>query len=466
PEPRTIFTGVRKLPPAHRVVFRKGDRTAAPEPYWDVTFAEGGAASAASEDRCGAELLERMRDGVRVRLVSEVPLGAFLSGGVDSSGVVAMMASLQSEPVHTCTIAFGEPRFDESEYASEVARRYGTDHLAERVSPDLFDLVDRLASFYDEPYADSSAMPTYRLCGLARKRVTVALSGDGGDENVAGYRRYRWHMVEERVRGVVPGPVRRPLFGLAARLYPKADWAPRWLRAKATLEGIARDSVEAYHHTVSLAREGTRARLFHDDLKRTLGGYRAIEVMRRHAAHGPRHDPLSLIQYLDLKTYLPGDILTKVDRASMAHSLEVRVPLLDHPLVEWLATVPPGLKLRGREGKYLLKRALEPHLPHDLLYRPKMGFGVPIGLWFRGPLKQRLQESLLGPGIAARGFFEPEFVARLVREHQSGQREHSAVLWSLLMFDASLRHLDALRPTGPAWRESETDVPPARVRAS
>ncbi|MGE5176191.1 MAG: asparagine synthase (glutamine-hydrolyzing), partial [Hyphomicrobiales bacterium] len=230
PEPRTIFTGVRKLPPAHRVVFRKGDRSAVAEPYWDVSFTEDGASAPASEERCGAELLERMRDAVRVRLVSEVPLGAFLSGGVDSSGVVAMMASLQSEPVHTCTIAFGEPRFDESEYASEVARRYKTDHLAERVSPDLFDLVDRLASFYDEPYADSSAMPTYRLCGLARKRVTVALSGDGGDENVAGYRRYRWHMVEERVRGVVPGPIRRPLFGLAARLYPKADWAPRWLR--------------------------------------------------------------------------------------------------------------------------------------------------------------------------------------------------------------------------------------------
>jgi len=354
--------------------------------------------------------------------------------------VVAMMAGLSSGPVNTCTMAFGERAFDESAFAEEVARRYGTSHQVERVDPDSFDLVGRLGRIYDEPFADSSAIPTYRVCGLARKRVTVALSGDGGDESLAGYRRYRWHVAEDVVRGSVPRAIRRPLFGFLGEMYPKADWAPRILRAKATLQGFAKDSLEGYFHSVSLMTDSQRQGLYRDSFRSELQGYHALEVFRRHGRRAPAAS-LSMVQYLDLKTYLPGDILTKVDRASMAHSLEVRGPLLDHTLVEWLAGLPPEMKLRRGRGKYLFTKALEPYLSQELLYRPKMGFGVPLASWFRGPLRERLRESVLGEAMSQLGWFDRESIQRMVDQHQSGVRDHSAPLWSLMMFEASLRRL-------------------------
>jgi asparagine synthase (glutamine-hydrolysing) len=229
-----------------------------------------------------------------------------------------------------------------------------------------------------------------------------------------------------------------------SRLYPKADWAPRFLRARATLEAMARDTVDGYFHSVSTLGDPLRRRLFSPGFRRQLQGYEAAEVLRGHARGAPVDHPLSLVQYLDLKTWLPGDILTKVDRASMAHALEVRVPLLDHPLVEWLASLPPTFKLQGREGKYLFKKALEPYLPADTLYRPKMGFSVPLAAWFRGPLKERVRHAVLGAGLADSGIFDRSFLQRLVDQHQSGVRDHSVPLWSLLMFEAFQRNvLDA-----------------------
>jgi asparagine synthase (glutamine-hydrolysing) len=387
----------------------------------------------------------RLRDAVNVRLISEVPLGAFLSGGVDSSAVVAMMAGCSDEPVNTCSISFGDPAFDESAYAQTVADRYGTRHHVERVDSDDFNLLDTLSQVYDEPFADSSAIPTYRLCELARKNVTVALSGDGGDENFAGYRRYRWHVYEERMRSIMPLALRAPVFGVLGNLYPKADWAPKLLRAKSTLEALARDSVEGYFHSVSVMGDPMRARLASDSFRRELQGYRAIEVLHRHARNGPRDEPLSLVQYLDMKTYLVGDIMTKVDRASMAHSLEVREPLLDHPLMEWLSGLPPSLKLQGREGKYLFKQALEPYLPQEILYRPKMGFAVPLASWFRGPLRQRVKEAVLGPVLLDSGYFNPAFLRQMVEAHLSGARDHGVTLWSLLMLEAFLRKVMGAR---------------------
>ncbi len=380
-----------------------------------------------------------------VRLIAEVPLGAFLSGGVDSSAVVAMMAGCSDEPVNTCSISFGDPAFNESAYAQKVADRYRTRHHVERVDTEDFGLLDTLASVYDEPFADSSAIPTFRLCELARKNVTVALSGDGGDENFAGYRRYRWHVYEERMRSVMPLALRAPVFGVLGNLYPKADWAPKVLRAKSTLEALARDSVEGYFHSVSVMGDAMRGRLCSDSFRRELQGYRAIEVLQRHARNAPRDEPLSLVQYLDMKTYLVGDIMTKVDRASMAHSLEVREPLLDHPLMEWLSGLPPSLKLRGREGKYLFKKALEPYLPQEILYRPKMGFSVPLDSWFRGPLRQRVKEAVLGPVMLDCGYFNPTFLRQMVEAHQSGARDHGVTLWSLLMFEAFLRKVMGAR---------------------
>lgn len=437
-EPRTIFSGARKLEPGHRLTIRRGQPIPAPQDYWDVRFT--------LDNRIGAEdamdeLRARLDESVRLRLIAEVPLGAFLSGGVDSSAVVATMAGLSDTPVHTCSIAFDDPAFNEAAFAQTVADRYQTDHFVQTVQCDDFDLIDTLARLYDEPYADSSAIPTYRVCQLARQRVTVALSGDGGDESFGGYRRYRMHLMEERMRSALPAGIRQPLFGLLGRLYPKADWAPRMFRAKTTFEGMARTSVEAYFHSVSILRGPMRDQLFSAGFKRELAGYDARQVFDRHAAAAGTDDPLALIQYLDTKTYLVGDINTKVDRASMAHSLEVREPLMDHELVDWLATLPSDLKIRGQEGKYLLKKAMEPKLPHDILYRPKMGFAVPLARWFRGPLKQRVRDAVLGDRLLGTGWFDRAYLTHLVDAHQAGTRDYSAPLWTLLMFEAFLRNV-------------------------
>jgi len=447
PEPKTIFRQAHKLPPAHTLTLVRGGAVRAPAAYWDVPFRPH---APMDEREAAAELRRRVHAAVGSHMVADVPLGAFLSGGVDSSAVVSAMAGASADPVETCSISFGEAAFDESAYAQQVARQYGTRHHVERVAADDFSLVDKLAGLYDEPFADSSAMPTYRVCQLARKRVTVALSGDGGDENLAGYRRYRWHMMEERLRARLPLAARRPLFGLMGNLYPKADWAPRVLRAKSTFESLARDSVEGYFHSVSLLGDKLRRQLFAKAFVRDLQGYTASEVLRAHARHAPTDDALSLVQYLDMKTYLPGDILTKVDRASMAHALEVRVPLLDHDLVEWISGLPPSMKLRGAEGKYLFKKSLEGDLPHDILFRDKMGFAVPLASWFRGPLRGVVRHALLGPVLAGTGIFDMAFIARMIDQHQSGRRDFSAPLWSLLMFESFLRNA-----LGMASRERE-----------
>ena len=437
-EPRTIFKQARKLSPAHTLTVRRGYPIGEPVAYWDVRFSLDNPISQADAE---AELVQRLQESVRLRMVAEVPLGAFLSGGVDSSAVVAMMASLSDVPVNTCAIGFDDPAFNESDFAKKVADRYQTCHRVEFVKSDDFDLIDTLACLYDEPYADSSAIPTYRVCQLARKHVTVALSGDGGDESLGGYRRYRMHLMEERLRAVLPMRVRGPVFGTLGRLYPKADWAPRLFRAKTTFEGLARTAVSSYFHTVSLMRGPMREALFSSRFKTDLGGYNAQEIFRRHAAQANTADPLALIQYLDLKTYLVGDINTKVDRASMAHSLEVREPLMDHELVQWLASLPSSYKIQGQEGKAIFKKSMESYLPQEVLYRPKMGFSVPLARWFRGPLKKRVRDAVLGERLKATGWFNSAYLNHLVEAHQSGRCDYSAPLWALLMFEAFLRQV-------------------------
>jgi asparagine synthase (glutamine-hydrolysing) len=274
--------------------------------------------------------------------------------------------------------------------------------------------------------------------------VTVSLSGDGGDESFGGYRRYHFHVMEERLRSTMPLAFRRPVFGLLGRVYPKADWAPRIFRAKTTFEALARDTIEAYASTVAFVREPMRRMLFSQRMLSSLGGYRATEVLRRHSLTAATDDPLGLVQYLDLKTYLVGDINTKVDRASMAHSLEVREPLMDHPLVEWLASLPSEFKLKGSEGKHLLKKSMEPLLPHEVMYRPKMGFAVPLAKWFRGPLRHRVQDSILGGRLLATGLFNEDALRKVVEGHQSGRFDHSTPIWTLLMFEAFLRRCDSV----------------------
>ena len=456
PDPHSIYRSVRKLPPAHCLVLRRGEPVGEPRAYWDVRFVDD---VRLGREEVAEELVFRLREAVRLRMIADVPLGAFLSGGVDSSGVVAMMAGLKADPVSTFSIAFGVRGWDESAYAAAIATRYGTDHHVREIDPNSFDLVDRLASIYDEPFGDSSAMPTFRVCAMARENVTVALSGDGGDEVFAGYRRYRWHCIEDRVRRLLPQSVRGPVFGALGRLYPKLDWLPRPFRAKATLQELARDPVGAYFSSVSVCGDALRRQLFSPALRRDLQGYSAVDLLRGHMARSGSEHALSQVQYADFKTYLPGDILTKVDRASMANSLEVRVPLLDHTLVEWAARLPPAFKLHRGEGKYVLKSALESYVPRDILYRPKQGFSVPLATWFRGPLRERLTQALRGPLQEDSGLFDMRFVGRLIEQHLSGAFDHSAPLWQLLMFDAFLRNSQVPRGNGLLSPKCELQAP-------
>ena len=438
PDPKSIYRSVSKLPPGHTLVIRRGASVPAPREYWDVKF--GGNAAIREEEAC-EELVSRLREAVRIRMIADVPLGAFLSGGVDSSAIVALMAGESPDPVDTCSISFPVASHDESKYARMVSDRYATRHHVREVDPYDFDLVDSLANFYDEPFADSSAMPTYRVCALARKHVTVALSGDGGDELYVGYRRYRWHHYEEMLRSRLPGKFRRPVFGALGALYPKLDWAPKVLRAKSTLQALSRDTVGGYFHSISLAHDGHRKRMYSQKMHRDLQGYHAGEVLRNAFDKAPTDDHLERVQYVDLKTYLPGDILTKVDRASMATSLEVRVPILDHKFVEWSASLPSSLKLVGREQKYLFKKALEPLVSRDVLYREKMGFAVPLSQWFRGPLRERAMAAVTSNVLAETGLFDMNYTSRLMEQHASGSSDHSAILWSLVMFESFLRQV-------------------------
>ena len=452
PDPKVIYRGVHKLPPASTLLARRGTGAALPAPrtYWRVCF---DVTAAGDEATLGAELIERLREAVDIRRISDVPIGAFLSGGVDSSAVVALMAALSPDAVNTFSIAFKQREFDESAYAAEHAERYGTRHFVRQVDADEFDLVDQLATIYDEPFGDSSAIPTYRVSAIAREQVTVALSGDGGDEFLAGYRRYPWHLAEERVRRALPAGFRRTLFGLLGRAYPKLDWAPRRLRAKSTFQELALDTVPGYFASVSKLNDQMRDRLYSDGFKRELAGYHAVELLQAEFASADSDDPLLQAQHADIRTWLAGGILVKVDRASMAASLETRAPILDHKFVEWTATLPPALKLNRQGGKYLFKRALEPHVSADILYRPKMGFSVPLAKWFRGPLRQRLRAAVSSKALQDTGIFDMRYLSSLAEQHISGRRDHSAALWSVLMFESFLRQVHGVglaTPAGPA----------------
>lgn len=438
PDHRSILKGVEKLPAGHLLLLQSGAPRGPSRQWWDVSFAERRKGNAAD---LGAELVHLLRDAVTSRMVADVPLGAFLSGGVDSSSVVALMAEASPAPVKTCSIGFDVQALDETGYAKQIARQFNTDHRARKVSPDDFEAIDHLAAMFDEPFADASALPTWRVCQLARETVTVALSGDGADEAFGGYRRHVFQYGEDRVRAMLPDGLRQGLFGTLGRYYPKADWAPRPLRAKTTLLNLARSSEEAYTDAVSVTGPALRDSLYSDAFQRERGDYRAEQAFMAMMAKAPARSGLDRAQYADLKFWLPGDILTKVDRASMAVGLEAREPLLDHRLIEFAASLPENMRVQGGQGKWLLKHTMRRYLPEDILFRPKQGFVTPIAQWFRGPLAGAARDIAQAGALARTGWFDQARLAQIAQAHIAGVADHSRLLWQLLMLEKSLVHL-------------------------
>lgn len=438
PDHRSILAGVEKLPAGHYRLLRHDAAPAPPARWWDVSFTDRRRDSVKDLE---AELLFRLREAVTSRMVADVPLGAFLSGGVDSSSVVALMAEASREPVRTCSIGFDDAELDETTYARQVAERFGTNHRERMVSPDDFGEIDRLAAMFDEPFADASALPTWRVCALARESVTVALSGDGADEAFAGYRRHRFHAAEERARALLPSGLRVPIFGALGKAWPKADWAPRALRAKTTFQSLAASGADGYARALAFTAPEIRGGLYSASFSRALAGYRAEQPLIDLMQHAPARSGLDRAQYADLKFWLPGDILTKVDRTSMAVGLEAREPLLDHRLIEFAATLPEGLRIRRGQGKWLLKHAMERYLPDEVLYRPKQGFVTPIARWLRGPLASQARAIGRGAAIARAGWFDADRISALAEAHIAGRADHSRLLWQLLMLDRSLDRL-------------------------
>lgn len=434
-EPRTIYRQMRQLPAGFTLVARRG-HTPDLRQYWDPKPARIESAELAALDDC---LIERLSGIVKAQLVADVPVGAFLSGGVDSSGTMALMAGASRDQITAFTIGFDVASHDETAYARRVAERYHARHVVEQMDGRESDLVERLPGIFDEPFGDSSALPAYRLMQLARKNVTVALSGDGGDELFAGYRRYAFHAREEALRKFFPGAIRQPVFGFMANLYPQLDWAPRFLRARHTLRELSLNSAMGYFWNVSVVDDDQRMALFSSALRRALNGYHASDVLNRCAKSAPTDDPVTMAQYIDLKTWLPGDILTKVDRTAMACSLEVRVPMLDHTFVDWALGLPLAAKQNSNGGKVLLKRAFERLVPRDILYRPKQGFSVPLADWFRGALGEHFIARVRSKrDFAAADFLNAQIVDELISQHQSGRRDHSRALWLVWMFEAFL----------------------------
>ena len=429
PDPKTIYKNVHKLPPGYWLV-TDGTHTRQ-EQYWDVSF---GAPSSASLGELEDGLYNLIDDAVRLRMVSDVPLGAFLSGGIDSSAVVGLMAGHTNQPVTTCAIGFDSKRFDEVHWAKKVAEQFKTDHHEFTVKDNVAESLASIARFFDEPFADPSFVPTYFVSQLARQKVTVALAGDGGDENFAGYSKYYTDHVENRLRGLFPAALRHNLFPGLARLAGMVNTGAT-RKARSLLGTLALDPDEAFFITNSFFRRDVWNDLVKGELKRETHDYDPAEITRAHYKNADTDNHLSSILYTDIKTYLPGDILVKVDRMSMANSLETRAPLLDYRVVEYAAQIPAALKLHGKEKKYILKKAFERMLPEDILYRKKMGFSVPLAHWLRHELRPTVEQFLLSSNSGVSNFFEPAGIRNLWQKHLAGDDRFTQELWSLLAFE-------------------------------
>lgn len=432
PAPKTIFKNIYKLPAGHTLLIRKNGNILTK--YWDLPFVPD---NKTREETFKKRIVETLSESIQMRLISDVPLGAFLSGGVDSSAVVAVMAQLTQTPVRTNSVGFSVREYSELEYAKRTSLLFATRHSEFMVTPDAVDIVNKLAWFYDEPFADSSSIPTYYVSEMTRRNVTVALSGDGGDENFAGYRRYFYDRLESRIRNVFPGVIRNTLISGLARLYPKADWLPQMFRAKTLLANIASDHIAAHFRSVSHFSPEMKHRMLAPGVKRQLMGYDSVDVFRTHYKNyddSGINDPLSRVQYVDFKTYIVDDILTKVDRASMANSLEVRVPLLDHKFVELAARIPSRMKLDGARSKIIFKDAMQPVLGDEIINRKKMGFSIPVGQWMKNELRELIEDEFFSSSNKCSYLFDMNYIRQMWRNHLSGVSNYTEPLWCLIAF--------------------------------
>ncbi|MGH7963833.1 MAG: asparagine synthase (glutamine-hydrolyzing) [Candidatus Binatia bacterium] len=427
PAPSTIFEGICELPPGHTVIVQDGRVTV--QSYWEVP-----GPIVADGRRSEQEYIERLRElfaeAVRIRLISDVPLGAFLSGGLDSTAIVAFMARLMDQPVKTFAIGFADdPSFNELEYARLAARTYGTDHHEFIVRPDAIDLLPKLVWHHDQPFADSSAIPTYLVAKLSREHVTVALTGDGGDELFAGYERFAAARLAEAYRRT-PQFVQATLAHLFHALPESTDYAGFVRRVRRFIEHAPLPLAQRYLGWVGIFDASFLGELLADEIEGDPVGH-----FSTYFGSLQDQDPLNQLLAVNIKTYLPGDLLVKTDRMSMANSLETRCPFLDQALLEFAACIPSDLKLKGFTTKYILKKALAGLVPREIIRRKKHGFGVPVGRWFRTSLKEYVRDILLSPQALRRGYFKEGALRQLIEEHQSGKRDHGHRLWALLTFE-------------------------------
>ena len=428
PDPKTIYTKVHKLEPGHTLcVTAKG---IVKRKYWDISFAQ---ATSKTEAEYKDEIMEIISQATKQRMLADVPLGAFLSGGVDSSGIVALMATQTDDPVTTCSIGFDDKKFNETEFAKVVAEQYKTSHHELTVTANVKDQLKKIVRYFDEPFADPSLVPTYFVSELARQKVTVALAGDGGDEVFAGYEKYLRDYYENRLRGLFPEFIRRSLFASASDVLQHSG-VNLFRRAGSLLGSLAQDPAKGFYISNSFIRDDFWRNIASTETLTKLAGYHPSQVTTDHYHASDAQDHLGKVLYTDMKTYLPGGILVKVDRMSMANSLEVRAPLLDYQVMEYAAKMPSSLKLNSGEKKYLLKECFKPLLPNDILYRKKMGFSVPLASWLRDAVREIAEQSLFSPNSVVDAFFDRDAVTKVWQEHLSGRYDHSSPLWSLLMF--------------------------------
>ncbi len=450
PAPLTGFKNVSKLPPAHFLVLDVGlDVTETRvERYWDLQYSPK---ITITESEAGKHLREKLTEAVRYRLISDVPLGAFLSGGIDSSIVVGLMAEVSGSRVKTFSIGFDDNDYNELRFARAIAERWSTDHNELIVKPDELAVLPKLVRHYGEPYADSSAIPTFYVSQITRSGVTVALNGDGGDESFAGYDRYAATRIADRIASL-------GFFGSAtaalARLLPdSADPKNRVRRAKRFLSVAHEERPERYGNWVSYFTAAAKRQLYAPSFAEAVGPRNARHWMKDLWKEVGDLESVDAAMAVDIKSYLPYDLLTKVDIASMANSLEARSPFLDHVVMEFAAQLPAHLKLRGRQSKYLLKKTFADLLPRENVKRRKMGFGVPIAKWLRSSSRELLEDTLLSHRARHRGYFKPDRVGQMVREHVAERADHSFQLWNLLMLE--LWHQEFMDASGPVVNETQ-----------